>query len=93
MKGTQSHLSHKCISPIKVDIRVEAIIMLFLETMHIGDVQCTIKTLEVGTEVTLALEEITHITRKVVRGIETITMIIGETIIEVRVMTEIRVGY
>ena len=61
--------------------------------MHIGDIQCTIKTLEVGIKVTLAIEEITDITHEVVRGIETITMIIEETIIEVRVMTEIGVGH
>ena len=72
MKGTQSHLSHKCISPIEVEIRVEVIIVLDLdlEAMHIGDIQCTIKTLEVGIEVTLATEEITDITCEVVRGVK-----------------------
>ena len=61
--------------------------------MHIGDIQCTIKTLEVGTVVTLATEEIMDITCEVIRCIETITMIIEETVIEVRVMTEIGVGH
>ena len=93
MKGTQSHLSHKCISPIELEIKVEVIIAVDLETMYIGDVQCTIKTLEVGIEVTLATDENMDITCEVVRGIETITMIIEETIIEVRVMTEIGVGH
>ena len=51
MKGTQNHLSHKCISPIEVGIRVEAIIEVDLEIiMHIGDIQCTIKIVEVGPE-------------------------------------------
>ena len=93
MKGTQSHLSHKCISPLEVEIRVEVIIVVDLEGMHIGDIPCTIKILEVGVEVTSATEEITDITCEVVRGIEIITMTIEETIIEVRVMTEIGVGH
>ena len=80
MKETQSHLSHKCISPIEVKIGVEVIIAVDLEVMHIGDVQCPIKTLEVGIEVTLATEEIMDITCEVDRNIETITMIIEETI-------------
>ena len=67
MKGTQSHLSHSCISPTEVEIRVEVIIVVDLEAMNIGDIQCTIKTLEVGIEVTLATEEIMGITCKVVK--------------------------
>ena len=93
MKGSPNLLSHKCISPIEVGIRVEAITTVGLETMHIGDVQCTIKVLEVGIEVILATEENMDITCEVVRGIETITMIIEETIIEIRVMIEIGVGH
>ena len=58
--------------------------------MHIGNVQCPIKTLEVGTVVTLATEEIMDITCKVVKCIE--TMNIEETIIEVKVMIEIGAG-
>ena len=61
--------------------------------MHIGDAHHIINILEVETEVTVAIEEIMGITLKVVRGIETITMIIGETIIEVKVMIEIGVGH
>ena len=61
--------------------------------MCIGDVQCTIKILEVGPEVILAIEEIMDITHEVVRGIEIIAMIIEEIIIEVKVMIEIGVGH
>ena len=87
-------LSHKCISPIEVGIRVEAIMEVNLEiTMHIGDVQCTIKILEVAPEDILAIEEIMDITCKVVRGIEIIIMIIEEIIIEVKVMIEIGVDH
>ena len=51
MKGTQNHLSHRCISPIEVGIRVEVIIKVDLETiMHLGDIQCIIEILEVGLE-------------------------------------------
>ena len=67
--------------------------MVGLETMHIGDIQCTIKILEAGIEVALATEEIKDITCKVVRGIGTVTMIIEQTIIEVRAMIEIGVGH
>ena len=52
-----------------------------------------IKILEVGIEVTFATVEITDVTCEVVRGIEIITMIIEERIIEVMVMTEIGVGH
>ena len=54
--------------------------------MHIGDVQCIIKILEVGLEVILAIEEIMDIICKVVRDTETIRMIIEGIIIEVEVM-------
>ena len=60
--------------------------------MHIEDVQCIIKVLEVGQEVILAIEEVMDITCEVVRGIETITMIIEGIITEVKVMIEIGVG-
>ena len=93
MKGTQNHLNHMYISPIEVEIRVEAIIMVDLKIMYIGDIPCTIKILEVGIEVTLATEEIMDITCEVVRGIESITRNIEETIIEVKVMIEIGVGH
>ena len=93
MKGTQGHLSHKYISPTEVEIRVEAIFIVGLEITHKGDAHCTIKILEVQTEVTLAIEEITDITCKVVRDIGTITMIIGETIIETKATIEIGVGH
>ena len=61
--------------------------------MHIGDIQCTTKILEVGPEVILVIEEIMDKTCEVVRGIKIITMIIEETIIEVKVMIEIGVGH
>ena len=67
--------------------------MVGLEIMHIGYAHHTIKILEVETEVTLTIEEITDITCEVVRDIGTITMIIGETIIEVKAMIETGVGH
>ena len=94
MKGTQNHLSHKCISPIKGRNQSRGNYQVNLEIiMHIGDIQCTIKILEVGPEVILAIEEIMDITSEVVRGIETITMIIEEIIIEDKVMIERGVGH
>ena len=93
MKGTQSHLSHKDISPIEVEIRVEAAFMVGSEIMPIGDAHHIIKTLEVETGVTLVIEEITDTTQEVVRDTGTIIMTIGETTIEVKVMIEIGVGH
>ena len=61
--------------------------------MPIGDAHHTIKILEEKTEATLAIEEIMDITCEVVRDIGTITMIIGETIIEVKATIEIGVGH
>ena len=43
--------------------------------MHIGDVQCITKILEVELEVILAIEEIMDITCEAARGIKTITMV------------------
>ena len=74
-----------------VGIKVEAIFEVGLEIMHIWDAHCTIKILEVETEVTLAIEEIMDITCEVVRDIG--TMIIGETSIEVKATIEIGVGH
>ena len=94
MKATQNHLSPKCISLIEVGIRVETIIEVDLEIiMHIGDVQCTTKILEVGPVVILVIEEIMDITCEAVRGIGIIIMIIEEIIIEFKVMIEIGVGH
>ena len=67
--------------------------MVGSEIMPIGEAHCTIKILEVETGVTLVIEEITVITQEVVRDIETITMTIGETTIEVKVMIEIGVDH
>ena len=92
-EGHPKHLSHKYISPIEVEIRVEATFAVGLEIMHIGDAHCTIKSLEVETEVTLVIEEIMDITHEVVRGIGTIIMTIGETTIEIKVMIEIGVDH
>ena len=48
MRVTQNHLSHKCISPKGVGIRVEVVIEVDSEIIiHIGDIQCITKTLEV----------------------------------------------
>ena len=71
MKGTQNHLSHKYISSTEVGIKIEATFMVGLEIMHRGETHCTIKILEVETEVTLPIEEITDITCEVVRDIGT----------------------
>ena len=94
MKSTQNHLSHKCISPIEVEIRKEVIIEVDLEiTMPIGDVQCITKTSEVELEVILAIEEIMDIMCEVARGIKTITMITEGIIIQIKIMVEIGVGH
>ena len=94
MKGPKNHVSHKSISPIQVGIRVEVIIKVDLQTvMHIGDVQCIIKILEVGLEVIIAIEEIMDIMCEVITSTKTITMIIEGIIIEVEVMIEIGVGH
>ena len=94
MKGTQNHLSHKCISPIEEGVRIEAIIEVYLEIiMIIGGIQGIIKILGVGLEITLAIEEIMDIMHEVVRGIKTITMTTEGIIIEVKVMIEIGVGH
>ena len=93
-EGTQNHLSHKCISPIEVEIRKEVITEVDLEiTMSIGDIQYITKISEVDLEVILAVEEIMDITGEVARGIKTITMITEGIIIEVKIMVEIGVGH
>ena len=61
--------------------------------MHIGDIQHITKTLEVEWEVILITEGTMDITREVVRGTETIIMIIEGMTIEVKVMVEIGVGH
>ena len=93
MRGIQNHLSHKYISPKVVGIKEEAIFTVGFKIIHIGDARCTIKILEEETEANLAIEEITDITCEVVRDIGTIIMTIGETIIEIKAMIEIGIGY
>ena len=61
--------------------------------MYIGDIHCTIKTLEVETGITFVIEEITDATHEVVRDTGIIIMTIGETTIKVKVMLEIGVGH
>ena len=92
MKDTQSHLSHKYISPIEVEIKIEVTFTADLEMMHIGDTHHTIKTLEVETGVTLVIEEIMDITHEVAKDIGTIIMTIGE-IIEVKITIGIGIGH
>ena len=92
MKDTQSHLSHKYISPIQIEIKIEVTFMVGSEIMHIGDAHCTIKALEVETGVTLIIEEIMDISHEVAKDIGTIIMTIGEAIIEVKVTIGIGVG-
>ena len=93
-EGHSKSFKHKCISPKEVGIRVEVVIKVGSEIkMHIGNVQCIIKTSEVELEVILIIEGITDITCEVVRGIKTIIMIIEGMTIEVTVMIEIRVGH
>ena len=65
--------------------------MVGSEIMPIGDAHRTMKILEVETGVTLVIEETTDTTQEVVRDKGTIAMTIGETVIEVKVMTEIGV--
>ena len=61
--------------------------------MPTGDTHCTIKILEVDTEITSTVEETLVIILEVVRDIGIITMITGGTITEVRVMIGIEVGH
>ena len=93
MKGSQRHLSHEYISSIEVEIRVEASFVVGSEIMPIGDTHHTLRILEVETGVTLAIEETMDTTQEVVRDIGTITMTIGETTIEAKVMIEIGVDH
>ena len=81
------------ISPIEVEIRIEETFAVGSEIMPIGDDLCTFKILEVETGVTLVIGKITDTTQEVVRDKGTITMTIGETTIEVKVMIEIGVDH
>ena len=92
-KGHHYHSSHKYISPIEVEIRIEEAFVVGSEIMLMGDAHRTIKTLQVETGVTFVIEEITDATQEVVRDTGTIIMTIGETTIEVKVMKEIGVGH
>ena len=64
-----------------------------LEIMHIGDAHHIIKILEVDIEVTLTEEGISVIIPEVVRDTEIITIIIQETITEVKVMIGIEADH
>ena len=90
MKDTQNHLSHRCISPIEVEIKIEVTFAADLEIMCIGDADHKIKILEVETGV---IEEIMDTTHGVAKDIGTIIMTIGEGIIEVKITIGIGVGH
>ena len=89
----QNHLSLRYISPAEVEIKTEGTFVVDLEIMHIGDAHHIIKILEVDIEVTLTEEGISVIIPEVVRDTEIITMIIEETITEVKVMIGIEVDH
>ena len=67
--------------------------MAGLEIMHYKGCPLYNQNLEVETGVTLVIEDITDTTHEAVRYIGIIIMTIGETTIEVKVMTEIGVDH
>ena len=87
-----SHLGLRYISPVEAEIKIEESFVAGLEITCIGDAHCTIKILEVDIEVILIIEEVMDIILEVVRDIGTIIMITGGIIIEVKIMTAVRVG-
>ena len=89
----QNHLSLRYISPAEVEIKTEETFVVDLEINCIGDAHHIIKILEVDIEVTLTEEGILVIIPEVVRDTEIITMIIEETITEVKVMIGIEVDH
>ena len=88
-----NHLSLRYISLAEVEIKTEGTFVVDLEMICIGNAHHIIKSLEVDIEVTLTEEGISVIIPEVVRDTETITMIIEETITEVKVMIGIEVDH
>ena len=89
----QNHLGLRYISLVEVEIKIGETFVADLEVMHTGDTCCTIKILEVDIGITLILQEILVTIIEVVRGIGVITMIIGGTMLEVKVMIGIEVDH
>ena len=94
MKGSPSYLHNKYINPIEVGIGIEAIIKVGLGMiMHTEVIQCITRTLGVGQEVILTIEEAMDTICKVIKDTEITTITIEGTVTEVRVMIEIEVGH
>ena len=94
MKGSLSHLNHKYINPIEVGIGIEAIIEVGLGMiMHTGVIQYKTRTLGVGQEVIVTIEEAMDIICEVIKDTEIITIVIERMVTEVRVMIETEVGH
>ena len=89
----QSHLSLKYISQVEAGVKIEGIFMGDLEIMHTEVMHSTIKILEVDIGTALIVEKILVIMLEVVRDIGISIMIIGKTIIEVKVMIGIEVDH
>ena len=94
MKGSLSHLKHKYINPIEVGIRIEAIIEVGLGMiMHTRVIQYITRTLGVGQEVIVTIEEAMDTIHKVIKDTEITTIVIEGTVTEVIVTIEIEVGH
>ena len=94
MKSSLSHLNHKYINAIEVAIGIEAIIKVGLRMiMHTRVIQDITRTLGVGQEVILTIEEAVDIIHKVIKDTEIITIFIEGMPTEIRVMIEIEVGH
>ena len=94
MKDSLSHLNHKYINPIEVGIRIEAIIEVGLGMiMYTGVIQHITRTLGVGQEVILTIEEAMDTIHGVIKDKEITTIVIEGTVTEVRVTIEIEVGH
>ena len=93
MMDVQNHLGLRYISLVEVEIKIGETFMADLEVKCTGDACHTIKILEVDIGITLILEEILVIMIEVVRDIGIITMIIGGTTLEVKVMIGIEVDH
>ena len=93
MKGNLNHLSHKCINPIEVEIRIEGITKPGLgTTMSTGVIPYITRILGVEQMIALIIEETMGTTCEVIKDIETI-IIIEETVIEVTIITGTGVGH
>ena len=93
-EGLSKPFKPQYVNPIEVGIRIEAIIKVGLGMiMHTGVILYIIRTLGVGQEVILTIEEAMNIIHKVIKDTEIITTAIEGTVAEVRVTIEIEAGH